>query len=251
MPYTVPKSDPTQPPITVSDGTVNVTDTSISLIGRNYPNYGQALAENFVHLLENFSNTSSPSNPIKGQLWYDSEFRKLKLFDGLQWVSMNTVYPNTSTGLVVNPEIGDVFVDTNQTKLKIYNGLSWVEPANTPLITSSITSQTAITTASDSAQLLVADSNNLYRITKSNFLGNTVTPNLVKTGTIVLWPMDVEPPGWKFCNGQFLSTSSYSSLWSLIQYRYGSTGTNQFKLPNLTGPTTTDTSITLNYIIKT
>lgn len=251
MPYSISKSDPTQPQVVISDGTINVTDTSISLIGRNYPNYGQAIAENFLHLLENFSNINSPVNPIKGQLWYDSNYRKLKLFDGLQWVSVNTVYPNTSTGLVVNPEIGDVFVDTLQTKLKVYNGTAWVEPANTPLITSSITSQTAITTASSAAQLLVADNNNLYRISKSNFLGDTVTPNLVKTGTIVLWPVNVEPPGWKFCNGQFLTTSSYSALWTLIQYTYGSTGTNQFRLPKLVGPTTTDTSITLNYIIKT
>jgi Phage Tail Collar Domain len=86
MPYTVNKSDPTQPSINVPDGTVNITDTSLSLIGRNYPNYGQALADNFVHLLENFSSPSAPNNPTMGQIWYDSSNVTLKLFDGIQWI---------------------------------------------------------------------------------------------------------------------------------------------------------------------
>ena len=38
----------------VLEGTVN-TQTSLTLIGQNYKNYGQLIAENFVHILENFS----------------------------------------------------------------------------------------------------------------------------------------------------------------------------------------------------
>jgi hypothetical protein len=85
MSYIINKSDTTLPSITVPDGSINVADTSLTLIGRNYPNYGQAFANNLVHLLENFSSPSSPNNPITGQLWYDSENLTLKLFDGIQW----------------------------------------------------------------------------------------------------------------------------------------------------------------------
>ena len=57
MSYTIYYSDPTRlsDPITVVDNTKNTQDTSLTLIGKNYPGFGQAIAENFVHLLENFA----------------------------------------------------------------------------------------------------------------------------------------------------------------------------------------------------
>jgi hypothetical protein len=99
MPYTVNKSDPTQPSITVPDGSINVTDTSLTLIGRNYPNYGQAIASDLVHLLENFSSPASPSNPTKGQLWYDSTNLTLNLFDGIQWMPIPQLNANAIASL--------------------------------------------------------------------------------------------------------------------------------------------------------
>ena len=99
MPYIVNKSDPTQPSITVPDGTVNIADTSLTLVGRNYPNYGQAFANDLVHLLENFSNSSSPSNPIKGQLWYDSANSAIKVFDGIQWNPVSQLNSNSIASL--------------------------------------------------------------------------------------------------------------------------------------------------------
>ena len=73
MPYTVNKTDNTASPnkYTVQDGVIN-TQTDIGLIGKGYAGYGEKIAENFLHLLENFSNGTAPSSPIKGQLWYDS-----------------------------------------------------------------------------------------------------------------------------------------------------------------------------------
>jgi len=53
----------------VLEGTVN-TQTSLNLIGQNYKNYGQLIAENFVHILENFSRDTAPTNPMVGQLWF-------------------------------------------------------------------------------------------------------------------------------------------------------------------------------------
>jgi hypothetical protein len=104
MDYIVNRSDPTQPSVTIPEGSVNVTDTSLSLIGRNYPNYGQTFASNFLHLLENFSSPTSPNNPTTGQLWYDSGNSVLNYFDGLKWnpiVSLNTdsitSLPNTNS----------------------------------------------------------------------------------------------------------------------------------------------------------
>jgi len=47
-------------------------DTSLLLYGRDVPNYGERVAENFVQLLENFAGPAQPQNPIEGQLWFDT-----------------------------------------------------------------------------------------------------------------------------------------------------------------------------------
>lgn len=46
------------------------TSTSIKLLGKNYPGYGEIMAENLVQMLENFSAPEAPTKPIIGQLWY-------------------------------------------------------------------------------------------------------------------------------------------------------------------------------------
>ena len=44
-------------------------NTSISLIGRGNANYGERIAESMVNMLENFSGSTPPANPINGQIW--------------------------------------------------------------------------------------------------------------------------------------------------------------------------------------
>jgi len=56
----------------VGDGTVNTTATDLALVGRAVTNYGDYQNENYVYLLENFANDSAPTQPILGQLWYNS-----------------------------------------------------------------------------------------------------------------------------------------------------------------------------------
>jgi hypothetical protein len=46
------------------------TTTSIKLLGKNFPSYGEIMAENLVAMLEHFSNPQAPQSPIIGQLWY-------------------------------------------------------------------------------------------------------------------------------------------------------------------------------------
>lgn len=71
MAYTILKSDGT-PLTTIPDGTINTTSTSIGLPGRNYAGYGQTLDTNFVHQLENFADSTPPANPLRGQLWFNT-----------------------------------------------------------------------------------------------------------------------------------------------------------------------------------
>ena len=43
------------------------------------------------------------------------------------------------------------------------------------------------------------------------------------------------PPGWMFCEGQVLSTTTFNSLFTIIGTTYGGNGTTQFMLPDLRG----------------
>ena len=87
--------------VAVEDGTSDVSFTSLTLIGKNFAGYGEVLNENFVHLLENFANTSAPNNPLKGQLWYDSSANLLMYYNATIWVtvSSSSSVPVISTNL--------------------------------------------------------------------------------------------------------------------------------------------------------
>jgi hypothetical protein len=84
MPYTINFTDVTNKgSVTVEDNDIN-TQTSLSLVGRNTTSYGVEFNQNFLKILENFANTTSPSSPVEGQLWYDSTSgnEQLKVYDG-------------------------------------------------------------------------------------------------------------------------------------------------------------------------
>jgi len=78
MAYTIVKSDGTVL-TSIADGTINTTSTSVGLPGRNYAGYGQTLDTNFVHQIESYASTVPPANPLRGQLWYDTNASTLKV----------------------------------------------------------------------------------------------------------------------------------------------------------------------------
>ena len=84
MSFTVRRSNGTVL-VEVLDQAINRTETSLSLCGRGASNYGQAFAENWFHLLENFAHSQPPRRPVTGQLWYDTSAGTMKLFNGAQW----------------------------------------------------------------------------------------------------------------------------------------------------------------------
>ena len=69
MAYVINKADGTVL-TTLIDGTTDTT-TDLTLIGKNYSGFGLAINQDLVKLLENFANSTPPSKPITGQLWYD------------------------------------------------------------------------------------------------------------------------------------------------------------------------------------
>jgi len=121
MSYTITHTNGTNP-IVIADGTIDTT-TSITLVGRNTPSYGQYLDQNFLNMLENFSNVSQPVNPISGQLWYNSSTGLLKVYTGSVFKNISNATSGVSQP--TNPQIGDFWWDTANQQLNVYTGSSW------------------------------------------------------------------------------------------------------------------------------
>jgi hypothetical protein len=122
MAYTITLTDGTVF-ATIADGTIN-TDSSMVLIGKNYAGYGDFLDENFIHLLENSSNTTAPSAPLTGQLWWDSSNSLLKVYNGtiFKTISAATASASAPTSNV----IGDLWYDTVNQQLKVWTGSAFL-----------------------------------------------------------------------------------------------------------------------------
>jgi hypothetical protein len=108
---------------TISDGTIDTT-TSLVLVGKNYSGYGQFLDENFVYLLENFSNSTAPVNPVTGQLWWNKATDVLQVYTGSAFKSISS--STASASQPSNASIGDLWFNTVNLQLYVYSGTAWV-----------------------------------------------------------------------------------------------------------------------------
>jgi microcystin-dependent protein len=114
-------------PLIVEDNQVN-EETSLNFPGRNTTAYGQIIGENFLKLLENFSNGEPPINPIQGQLWYDNNpgVNQLKIYDGTTWSAAGGLKKAAIEPEVANSIIGDLWVNTDTQQLYLFSGSGWI-----------------------------------------------------------------------------------------------------------------------------
>lgn len=108
---------------TIADGTIN-TASSMTLIGKNYAGYGEFLDENFIHLLENSSNTTAPPAPLEGQLWWDSGSLVMKVYNGSTWKTISAA--TASASAPTSNVVGDLWFDTTNQQLKVWTGSQWL-----------------------------------------------------------------------------------------------------------------------------
>jgi len=113
--------------ITIEDNTVN-NQTSLRIPGKNTTSYGTVIAENFLHLLENFANSIAPLRPIEGQLWFDTTagVNQLKVYDGTNWVASGGLKKALNQPSASESISGDLWVDTDAQQLYLYTGSGWV-----------------------------------------------------------------------------------------------------------------------------
>lgn len=120
MAYTINKTDGSIL-ATVADGQVDKLSTDITLIGKNYSGFGEALNENLVKMLEHFAGTASPSQPIRGQLWFDSSELKLKVYNGSSFQPVSSATISTAQPLTLGA--GDLWFNDIENQLYFYDGL--------------------------------------------------------------------------------------------------------------------------------
>lgn len=168
MAYSIVKSDGTIL-TTIPDGTINTTVTSLGLPGRNYAGYGQSMDTNFVHILENFSASTPPPNPLRGQLWFNTNNSTLYVcpIDGesnaLAWLSLtssssgststfgnvtvtgNIAANNASVSQTVSANLATVSYLTVSADANVSNAA--ITAANIGTTTSSVVTTGAATTA--------------------------------------------------------------------------------------------------------
>ena len=173
MTYTVNKTNSSASPnaYTVQDGVLN-TQTDLSFIGKGYAGYGESIAENFLHLLENFSNSSAPSKPIEGQLWWDSTNGKLQVYNGSAFQTAGGRVPYQSDA-PTNMAAGEIWIDSDTGQMYYYNGTAsvLVGPPSSTGTTNGFTFDTILDSgdASQSITKLFNDGNLIAIISEDTF----------------------------------------------------------------------------------
>ena len=123
MAYTINKTDGTIL-ATVADGQIDELSTDLTLVGKNYSGFGESINENFIKLLENFSSSSQPTSPIRGQIWFDASELKLKVYSGTGFVPVSSA--TISSQQPLNLGVGDLWFNDVAKQLYFFDGTNTI-----------------------------------------------------------------------------------------------------------------------------
>lgn len=266
MSYTIVKSNGTTL-TTIADGTVNTTSTSLGFPGRNFQGYGQILNTNFAHLIENFANDNPPPNPLRGQLWFDTDSQTLLVCpsDGeanaANWLALTATVSGGAT------TFGEVTVTGDVTA----NNLAATNEVSGNLITASFLT---ISTDANIGNASITSANIGNLTTTSITSGGTTTPgtltgtwtvngavggnSLVLNGNLFIANIGggaygIKTDNYMFANGapvDFSGTYSNSNVAAFLPTYNGNILSTRLQSPLLTtGANTTPGSITGNWTL--
>lgn len=190
MPYQVKfteTTNPAKPSLTVADQSIN-QETSLQFPGKNYAGYAPIIAENFLHLLENFAKNSAPANPVQGQLWYDNSAGEniLKVYDGTGWTPAGAVKKSSTEPNVANSLRGDLWVDTENQQVYVYSGSNWLLVG--PQFSSGLKTGPDVETITDTLNVdhsvisLFANNYRIAVVSKESFTPKTTLPGFATIG---------------------------------------------------------------------
>ncbi len=159
--------------VTVQDGSIESSASSIKLVGKNYTGYGEFIAEDLIHMLENFSNPSAPSSPISGQCWFNTTTNKLNVYDAAgNWKELGHIVASATEPNAATRRTGDLWWDTATNSMFVWNGTAHV-PVGIGSGTTSVRVVTIVDTGGTSHTCLVEQHNNRFVTIMS---GDSFTP---------------------------------------------------------------------------
>jgi hypothetical protein len=210
--------------VDLTDGILDTSTTDITLVGKNYKGFGEFINENFIKIMENFASTSQPANPMVGQLWYDKQDLRLKVYDG-------TVF-RPATGSVVsstqpsNLNTGDLWIDNENNKLYIWDG------TDLTLVGPDYDAGQGKTGFEVSSQL---DSTDVQRTILKLFLGGTLV-GIYSPETFII-PAEFAIPGYPLISGDALNRQQLEKGFNVVDslFYYRGTSTSSRGLVNDAG----------------
>jgi hypothetical protein len=211
MAYTINLTDGTVF-ATIPDGQINTT-SSMVLVGKNYAGYGEFLDENFVHLLESGANTTAPSSPLTGQLWWDKSANLLKVYNGTIFKTISAA--TASSSQPTNNVTGDLWYDTVNQQLKVFTGSGFI-------VVGPAFSSTEGTAGAIPETIIDAGSNPHF-----------VTTLFVNDNRVAIVSQDAAFTPAAPLNAIFPTIFNGVTLWNSGSPVFGGTATNADKLDNL------------------
>lgn len=174
------------------------TTTSLSLPGQGASLYGEHIAENLIHLMENFASEKAPINPTVGQLWYKPSIDALHILIKITTTSGVKTYNWRVVGGIQNsktepPDRNSLWYDTAnpnpaQWQLKIFNtGLQqWISVADRYVKKAGDVITGSVVSGADNVGLASTGPNNGYTGGFYPGTGNTNVRVLSAKGTVVV-----------------------------------------------------------------
>ena len=152
---------------TISPETVDTSNTALNLPGFEYSGWGAAYDGNFVKLLESFA-SGEPSIKRTGQLWYDTDDRRVKVWDARipGWSNVAGPTPQTFSTIAITGDATGSAAMSNNTSVSITLGNTGVTAGSYTLASITVDSKGRIISASSG---LVGNSNVIVNAAVTSF----------------------------------------------------------------------------------
>lgn len=227
MPIIVKKSDGTDL-LTITDGQVDQS-TSVSLFGRGALISAKQISENFLRLMEHSAHTDPPTNPVKGEMWFDSNLGLIKFWTGTVWRVLGSTFDGSAgtatanidgeqiiiflangriiAALAKNVHDYDVLPDTVRINGAYFAFQSRFEEGILPGFNLA-SGQTEYLYYGDPVLPEIVDEGvyNTITVDDSGVVISARSRNVIPRGSIIMWagPVSQIPIGYALCDGQVL-----------------------------------------------